>query len=183
MCGGNLCAISAIHARDTHLPLPAGSILLSPWLDLTHDQTLDSPAMRTDFLITFNKANPMLVEQLLPEGMAASDPLISPTYGDLHSLPPQIVFVGGAEVLLPDSKDWVVKSRDAGNNVDYVVEPGQVHMSVVIPSVYVRSSHADTTILGTNWVVHSVTKAPKRRQISGCSSFWWKFVPETKRVP
>lgn len=84
--------------------------------------------MKTDFLITFTEANPMLVEELLPKGMNASDPLISPIHGDLRSLPRQIVFVGGAEVLLPDSKDWVAKSREAGNKVDYVVEPGQVHM-------------------------------------------------------
>ncbi|OCK77445.1 alpha/beta-hydrolase, partial [Lepidopterella palustris CBS 459.81] len=126
--GGNLCAISAIYARNTGLPKPAGLILLSPWLDLTHEQTLYSPAMKTDFLTTFTYANPMLVEHLLPEDMVASDPQISPIFDELHSLPPQIVFVGGAEVLLPDSKDWVMRSKAAGNAVEFVLEQGQVHM-------------------------------------------------------
>ncbi|KAH8754663.1 Alpha/Beta hydrolase protein [Hyaloscypha sp. PMI_1271] len=126
--GGNLSAISAIHARNTGLPQPAGLILLSPWLDLTHAQTLDSPAMRTDFLVTFSVANPMLVESLLPETMVATDPQISPVYDDLSTLPPQIVFAGGAEVLLPDAKDWVRRSREAGNTVQFVLDPGQVHM-------------------------------------------------------
>jgi len=84
--------------------------------------------MKTDFLITFTHANPMLVKSLLPENMIASDPQISPVFDNLHSLPPQIVFVGGAEVLLPDSRDWVRRSKEAGNLVDFVLEQGQVHM-------------------------------------------------------
>jgi monoterpene epsilon-lactone hydrolase len=101
---------------------------MSPWLDLTHDQTLYSPAMRTDFLITFSIANPVLVESLLPENISASDPQISPIFDDVASLPPQIVFAGGAEVLLSDSKDWVRRSREAGNSVEFVLDQGQVHM-------------------------------------------------------
>tara|TARA_R110002003_G_scaffold111_1_gene9416 strand:- start:16551 stop:16805 length:255 start_codon:yes stop_codon:yes gene_type:complete len=84
--------------------------------------------MKTDFLVTFSTANPMLVERLLPEDMDASDPLISPVFDNLNSLPPQIVFVGSAEVLIPDSREWVRLSREAGNSVDYVEEWGQVHM-------------------------------------------------------
>lgn len=101
---------------------------MSPWLDLTHDYTLYSPAMKTDFLVTFSMANPLLVEALLPPTMGASDPQISPLFDSLEALPPQIVFVGTAEVLLPDSLNWVKQSRAAGNAVELVLEWGQVHM-------------------------------------------------------
>jgi len=84
--------------------------------------------MKTDFLMTFTQANPMLVEMLLPKNMAASDPQISPVFDDLRDLPPQIVCVGGAEVLLPDSNHWVQRSKEAGNSVEFVFEPGQIHM-------------------------------------------------------
>jgi acetyl esterase/lipase len=84
--------------------------------------------MRTDFLTTFSVANPMLVKSLLPENLTASDPKVSPIFDDLSSLPPQIVFASGAEVLLPDSIDWVRRSQAAGNSVEFVLDQGQVHM-------------------------------------------------------
>lgn len=70
----------------------------------------------------------MLVEYLLPDGLTASDPQISPVFDDLSSLPPQIVFAGTAEVLLPDSIEWVRRSQAAGNDVQFVLDQGQVHM-------------------------------------------------------
>lgn len=101
---------------------------MSPWLDLTHSKTLYSSAMRTDFLVTFDIANPKLVESLLPENVIASDPAISPVFDDLTLLPPQIVLAGGAEIMLPDSSDWVRRSKEAGNHVVFVLDEGQMHM-------------------------------------------------------
>lgn len=70
----------------------------------------------------------MLVESLLPENVEASDPMISPIFDDLSLLPPQIIFAGGAEVLLPDARDWVRRSQEAGNHVEFILDQGQVHM-------------------------------------------------------
>lgn len=58
--------MSVLHARDSNKPVPGGIILFSPWLDLKMDATLHSPAMGTDFLITFTKDNPILVDAFLP---------------------------------------------------------------------------------------------------------------------
>ena len=102
--------------------------MISPWVDLVMDRTLNSPAMATDYLITFKKDNPTLVAQFLPANIEPGNPLVSPLFDELQSLSPQLVFAGTAEVLLPDSIEWVRKSKAAGNLVDVVIEEGQMHM-------------------------------------------------------
>jgi acetyl esterase/lipase len=119
--------MTALEIKKLHKPSPAGVLLISPWLDLEMKDTLHHPAITTDFLITFTKDNPSLVEKLLPQGMKPADPKVSPLFDDLRNLPPQLVITGGAEVLLPDSEKWVRKSKGAGNTVTYVVGQGQMH--------------------------------------------------------
>lgn len=120
--------MSALEIGRRNLPLPGGMLLISPWLDLVMESTLHSPAMATDFLVTFTKDNPELVKQFLPDGMSPADPRVSPIFDNLKGLPPQLVLAGTAEVLLPDSKEWTRRSLEAGNNVKFVLEQGQMHM-------------------------------------------------------
>lgn len=122
--------MSALHARRTGMPAPRGLLLLSPWVDLNMSKTLNSPAMATDFLVTFQKDNPTLVAQFLPPGIEPTSPLVSPVFDDLSGLPPQLVLAGTAEVLLPDSEEWVRRSKQSGNAVEFVCEQGQLHMQV-----------------------------------------------------
>lgn len=119
--------MTTLNIKKLQRPSPGGMLLISPWLDLEMKDTLYHPAMATDFLITFTKDNPVLVNALLPLGMKPSDPRVSPVFDDLHNLPPQLVITGGAEVLLPDSEKWVQKSKAAGNKVEFIVGQGQMH--------------------------------------------------------
>jgi len=48
-------------------------------------------------------------------------PLASPLYADLRGLPPMLIQVGTAEVLLDDSKRLAERAREAG--VDAIYEP------------------------------------------------------------
>lgn len=124
---GGLVAISALQIKRLKYPKPSSLILISPWLDLTMNETLHSPAMTTDFLITFKDANPGIVNALLPPGMKPEDPRVSPLFDDLSSLPPQLVFAGTAEVLWPDSVSWVKTSLEAGNKVKFIRGEGEMH--------------------------------------------------------
>lgn len=128
--------MAALHVRNTGIPLPKGLILISPWLDLTLGKTLKSPALATDFLVSFSKANPDLVATLLPPDLLPNNPLVSPISQELHKLPPQLVFAGTGEVLLPDSSAWVTKSRKAGNKVDFILGEGEMHTYGQAPCIY-----------------------------------------------
>lgn len=120
--------MAALHTRREGLPSPGGLLMVCPWLDLTMCQTRLSPAMSTDYVVEFTRGNPEIVKQLLPPGMSADSPLVSPVFDDLAGLPPQLVLAGTAEVLLPDSEEWERRSKAAGNSVQLIREDGQMHL-------------------------------------------------------
>jgi len=80
---------------------PASGVLLSPWTDL---------ALTGESMTTRAAEDPLLTRAALELGATAYlagqnhlDPLASPLYADLSSLPPIQVHVGTAEILLDDS--------------------------------------------------------------------------------
>jgi len=117
--GGGLTAATLLALRDAGDPLPAAAALISPWLDLgCAGESMSSKA----------EADPILSQELLQgwaahylSGADARAPLASPVYADLAGLPPLLVQVGTAEVLLDDSLRFVERARTAG--VDVTMEP------------------------------------------------------------
>jgi acetyl esterase/lipase len=74
------------------------------------------------------EADPILRQELLQgwaahylNGTDAGDPLASPLYADFVGLPPLLVQVGTAEVLLDDSVRFAERAKAAG--VDVTLEP------------------------------------------------------------
>jgi len=93
-------------------PLPAASMLFSPWTDLAC----------TGASISANgKSCAMFDGDILRRGaavyLAGADPrtpLASPLYADLHGLPALRIHVSGAETLLSDSTRFLERARAAG---------------------------------------------------------------------
>mmetsp|Transcript_102479 Transcript_102479/g.182051 ORF Transcript_102479/g.182051 Transcript_102479/m.182051 type:complete len:603 (+) Transcript_102479:136-1944(+) len=54
-------------------------------------------------------------------------PYVSPLHGALHGLPPSLIVVGDAEVMLSDSVDFARKAEAAGSNVEVKVYPRMWH--------------------------------------------------------
>jgi epsilon-lactone hydrolase len=117
--GGGLAVAALLAIRDAKLPLPAAAACLSPWVDL--EGSGESMKTKAD-------ADPMVASGNLA-GMADAylagkhprTPLASPLYADLRGLPPMLIQVGTAEVLLDDSKRLAERAREAG--VDAIYEP------------------------------------------------------------
>jgi len=61
-------------------------------------------------------------------GQDPTTPLASPLYADLAGLPPLLVQVGGAEILLDDAVRVAERAREAGVEVDLRVWPDMVHV-------------------------------------------------------
>ena len=123
--GGNLALAAALRLRDAGAPLPAGLVLLSPWVDLT----CSGASMETN-------ADPRHLAQrqslLFSAGsyLAGTDPrtpLASPLFGDLSGLPPALIQVGALETLLDESLDLERKLSAAGGDVTLHVYDGMVH--------------------------------------------------------
>lgn len=123
--GGGLAAALLLRLRDAGDPLPAGGVLLSPWLDLTLTSeavtavAAEDPVLRADALARSARAY---------AGDDLVHPLVSPAFADPAGLPPLLILVGTAEILLDDSVTFATRARDAGVVVDLDVGPDLIHV-------------------------------------------------------
>lgn len=115
--GGGLTVALLARIRDDGLPLPAGGVCISPWVDL--ENTGASIVGKAD-------EDPMLDRTLLEwfagHYLGPADPrtpLASPLHADLAGLPPLLIQVGTAEVLLDDARRLAERARRAGVDVTY----------------------------------------------------------------
>lgn len=123
--GGALILALAIALRDRGQPLPAGLVMISPYLDLT----LSLPS------VTANAGrDPMTTAIALRRGgdawrggIAAGDPRVSPLHADLRGLPPVLVQAGEDEILLDDARVFAERALAAGVPTDLHIYPGMWH--------------------------------------------------------
>ena len=127
--GGGLAVTMTLRARTEGRPLPGALLLLSPWVDLAATGPSLATNRGTDVL--FGGDTPMNIDGLLamylPPRVERTDPLISPMYADLAGLPPAYLQVGGAEMLLDDSRGFAERARHAGVDVRLDVFEGHQH--------------------------------------------------------
>lgn len=114
--GGGLAAATLIAIRDRGLPLPSAAFLLSPWTDLaaTGDSITDNE--ESDSMLS-GKMIHRLAKAYYGEA-SATDPLVSPLYGDLIGLPPLLIYASNTEILLDDSTRLAERARKHGVNAD-----------------------------------------------------------------
>jgi acetyl esterase/lipase len=123
--GGGLATALLLRLRGEGGSLPAGGVLLSPWLDLTG--TSETITSRAD-------DDPMVSAEALrraAHAYAGDDvrrPLVSPVFADPTGLPPLLILVGTAEILLDDSRTFAARAPAAGVDVDLDVEEGLIHV-------------------------------------------------------
>jgi len=122
--GGGLTAALLLRLRAAGESMPSGAFLVCPWLDLTAKggSLVDNAAF--DWA-SEEVANGWIEAYL--GGASASDPLASPALAELHGLPPILVQVGGAELILDQSTLFARRAKEAGVDVRLVIEPDQVH--------------------------------------------------------
>lgn len=123
--GGGLTLALLLALRDAGMPLPAGAVGLSPWLDLTLSGATLTANAATDYL---NRDVLHASAQMYSHGHALDDPLLSPLYADLHGLPPLLIQAGGAEMLLDDSRRFAARAQAAGVAVELSIFPHMVHV-------------------------------------------------------
>jgi monoterpene epsilon-lactone hydrolase len=113
--GGGLTVATMVSFKEKGIPLPAGAVLLSPWVDLTISSDSVISKAGIDPLVTKKEIIKMAEAYLA--GADARTPLASPLYADLTGLPPLLIHVGTAEVLLNDATRLADHARKAGVEV------------------------------------------------------------------
>ena len=124
--GGGLALATALAARDRGERLPARMATLSAWTDL---------ACTGASMTSRAEVEAMLPVPLIRDwprhylgGRDATDPAASPLYADLADLPPLLMQVGDAEVLLDDTVRFAAKAEKAGVDVRMEVFPEAFHV-------------------------------------------------------
>ena len=109
---------------------PSQLILLSPWLDIS----CTNPEM-----LQIDKDDPMLpIEglkkcgELWAKGIDVKNPLVSPLYGDVESLPPISVFAGTHDLLEPDMRKFRDRCDDQGVSINYFNYPKMLHVWMIM---------------------------------------------------
>lgn len=69
-------------------------------------------------------------------------PLASPLYADLHGLPPLLVQVGSAEMLLDDAKRFARRVADAGVPVELELWENMVHVWHFLSPIEIKARQA-----------------------------------------
>jgi len=125
--GGGLTLACLLALRDDGDTLPACAVPISPCTDITGESGWASADHSIDPMIT-----PDMLHRMTRDTMAGQDarqPLASPMFAeDLSGLPPLLIQVGSAEILLTDSTLFAERAREAGVPVELEIEDGAPHV-------------------------------------------------------
>jgi len=124
--GGGLAVALLVALRDAGEALPAAAALMSPTVDLTSSGASMTERADQDAIST-----PAMLRQLAAGYLAGADPktpLASPLFASLSGLPPLLVLVGTADLLLSDSERLAEAAAKAGVDVTLEVGAGLPHV-------------------------------------------------------
>jgi len=152
--GGGLALALVLSMRDEGKALPAGCILLSPWLDLGRDRRADPELVRRDVLLTPDWLDACAHAYAAPEAWA--DPSVSPLLAEHSGLPPLLVQAGTSELLAPDAERLAASASAAGTDVTYTRWPRMWHDFALQPGLLAA---ADSALAQAAWFVGAVSSA------------------------
>ena len=124
--GGGLAVGLLVATRDAADALPAAAALMSPTVDLT-----SSGASMTERVDQDPISTPAMLRQFAADYLAGADPrtpLASPLFASLAGLPPLLVLVGTADLLLSDSERLAAAADRAGVDVTLEIGEGLPHV-------------------------------------------------------
>jgi epsilon-lactone hydrolase len=150
--GGGLALSAVLAGRNGSESLPAGCILVSPWLDLSRDTREQPELVRGDVLLS-----PGWLEACAAAYAGRSDradPAVSPLLGAHAGLPPLLIQAGSDELLAPDAERLAASASAAGVDVTYTRWPGMWHDFALQPGLLAA---ADSAVSQAAWFVETVT--------------------------
>ncbi len=124
--GGGLTVAALVALRYRGQPMPAAGLCLSPWVDM--EGVGASMAAKEDEDPTLNHEALLWFSERYLAGADTRAPLAAPIYADLSGLPPLLIQVGTAEVLLDDSLRLAERARTAGVDVSLDVAHDMMHV-------------------------------------------------------
>ena len=124
--GGGLVMACLQVALRQGLPMPAGAVLFSPWVDLAATGESVQTNARSD--VMFNPENLADAAQFYLGGRSPSDPVASPLYGPMEGLPPLLILASRSEILLSDATRLHDQALAAGVSSQLVLKSNMPHV-------------------------------------------------------
>ncbi len=123
--GGNATINLLLFARDRGIPMPAGGIPISPWIDLGQSGETYRTREGIDPIVSLKAIKAQAAAYL--GGADPNLPVASPIYADVHGLPPIYIIVGEAEEMLSEALKFTHNAAMAGVHVKFEVWPQMIH--------------------------------------------------------
>jgi phosphinothricin tripeptide acetyl hydrolase len=124
--GGGLTVATLLALREARVPLPAGGVCISPWVDLTCSGASYATKAAADPIV--RRAS---VEEMARAYLGATPPrtpLASPLFADLRGLPPLLIHVGSDEVLLDDAVRLAERAKAGGVDATLEIYDRMIHV-------------------------------------------------------
>lgn len=157
--GGGLVLALLQLIRKYKLQKAAGTVLLSPWTDLTLSGDSIQSRKHLDPLIT-----PHLLKIFSKRYYAEADPtnpLISPLFADVKGFPPTLIQVGGNEILYDDSIRMAQKLSKSGVKVSLETYDNMMHVWQFFGGIVPEANKAIDHIGDFVKAIEITTKADK----------------------
>lgn len=157
--GGGLALALCMYLRDHRIPLPAGVILMSPWLDLTCSGESYDTNFERDPLFG-NSRESMLYNSSYIGDADPKNPYLSPVFGDFAGLPPMLMQVGSEEMMLSDTLSAAGLARKAGIKRRLSVYEGMFHVFQMSLGLFPESREAWTEAGQFIQLVYNIRRKP-----------------------
>jgi acetyl esterase/lipase len=154
--GGGLALATLVALRDAGDSLPAAGVAVSPSTDLA--LTGESMRSRADIDVMIRPAGLAETAATYLAGADPRHPYASPLYADLRGLPPILIHVGDAEVILDDSTRFAAKARAEGVDVTLEIWAEMPHVWHAFAGLLPESDRAIERI--GNWLQARCPGAP-----------------------
>ncbi|MEO0896593.1 MAG: alpha/beta hydrolase [Bacteroidota bacterium] len=124
--GGGLVMATLLTLRKLGSPMPAGAILMSPWVDLTFSGESAEAHKATDPIVVVDEIRDWAV--VYAGKYSLLHPMVSPVFADLSNLPPIYIQASTAEVLTDDAVRLHKKIEADGGMSEIKLYEGLIHV-------------------------------------------------------
>jgi acetyl esterase/lipase len=142
--GGGLCLAILLALKERNIALPAAAVSISPWTDLT----CSGDSYRTKNKVSLAPLNSWTVFSKYYIGdKKATNPLISPLFGNMKGLPPILINSGADDELYDDGEKFFLKAWDEGVEINFRAGIGMIHCYPLLAPMFPEASEAMNEIV------------------------------------
>ncbi len=137
--GGGLTLALLLAIKEKGIPYPKAAAAISPWTDLS---------CSSDSYKTKNKVSPAplnswnVFSKYYSGENNATNPLISPLFGDLSGLPPIFINSGTDDELFDDGEKFYLKAKAAGVIIKFRAGEGMLHCYPLMAPMFPEATEA-----------------------------------------